>query len=78
MIYINNNRDNFASMKKDLIINPNIIIKNNFFETVLKVTLYNAFPSNLSEVILNYREGNAILESSFTLLYDYYVPEKKL
>lgn len=74
--FINNNKDNFANRKSDLTINPNILLRGNFNNLIMKITLFNAFPTELGEVSLNYRNGQEFLESSFTLLYDYYEIEK--
>jgi hypothetical protein len=56
-------------------VDSSILIKNNYNNPVLSINYKNMFPLSLGTVTLENRNGENFLESSCSLVYDYYEVE---
>lgn len=72
IVFINNGRNKFIENKDTFTVETNIIIYDNYFNTIKTIIFNGLFPYELGDVDFNKREGEGYLESSCSFLYDYY------
>ena len=70
---INNNRDRIGALPKEAYACDCIMrMLNNFKQEIFSLRFVNAWPSNLGDVMVEYRDGEMQLESNMLLTYDRY------
>jgi len=72
MMFINNNKDKFGEIPKEMVIDAALKISDNFNKEILRVMFRNVWIQQVGEITLSMREGENTLESSATFLYDRY------
>jgi hypothetical protein len=78
MAYIANGRDKMAENHSKFAVDSSIIITDNFGGNVLSVDFKGMWPTNIQEVSFSYKEGEVLLESSVTFVYDYFTVNDNL
>ena len=72
MTYISNGKDKMAEFHSNYAIDTSLNIIDNFSSSVLAVKFTGMWPTNLQEVSFSYKEGEVLLESGVTFVYDYF------
>jgi len=72
MTSISNNKDTYSDFPNNYMVDASLNIMDNFETSILRVNFKNVWPQSLGEVNFSQREGETILESSATLIYDRY------
>ena len=72
MTYISNGRDKMMENHKQYVVDSSLKVINNFNQNVLAVKFIDMWPTNLQEVSFSYKEGEVLLESGGTFVYDYF------
>jgi len=72
MNFISNGKDKMAEFHKEYAIDTSLKIINNFNQNILAVKFASMWPTNIQEVSFSYKEGEVLLESGATFVYDYF------
>ena len=72
MAYITNNRDKMMEDYKKYVVDSSIRVIDNFNKDVMVVSFRDMWPTNLQEISFSYKEGEVLLESGATFVYDYF------
>jgi hypothetical protein len=70
--FISNGKDKMAEFHKEYAIDASLKVINNFNQEVLAVKFVGMWPTNIQEVSFSYKEGEVLLESGGTFVYDYF------
>jgi len=62
----------FGSLTNDYQVTANLLILDNWNQTVITWQFKKLWPTSLSDVELSYENGNEILKCNVTFLYDYF------
>jgi hypothetical protein len=72
MVFISNGKDKMAEFHDQYAIDTSLKVVNNFNQNVLAVRFAGMWPTNIQEVSFSYKEGEVLLESGVTFVYDYF------
>jgi len=72
MKHISNGKDKMAEFYREYAIDASLKITNNFNQDIMAVKFSGIWPTNLQEVSFSHKEGEILLESSVTFVYDYF------
>ena len=72
MRLMSNNKDKMTEQYSNYAVDSTLQIIDNFNETALAVKFIGMWPTNLQEVSFSHKEAEIQLESSVTLIYDYF------
>ncbi len=73
MSFINNGKDKMAEKYSQYAVDTSLKIMDNFGGDVMAVNYKGMWPTNLQEVSFSYKEGEVLLESSVTFVFDYFI-----
>lgn len=72
MTSISNNKDQYTDIPRNYMVDASLSITDNFETSIVKVNFKNVWVQSLGEVTFSQREGESVIESNATLLYDRY------
>jgi hypothetical protein len=72
MNHISNGKDKMAEFHNEYAVDSTLNIVNNFNEAVMAVKFIGMWPTNIQEVSFSHKEGEVLLESGVTFVYDYF------
>lgn len=72
MSYINNNYNKHMEEFQNYSVDASLRILDNFKQSILNLKFISIWPNNLSEVTLNQRDGETLIECNVNFSYDYF------
>jgi hypothetical protein len=72
MSYINNNNDKISEYHNNYSVDCSLVVTNNYGYSILEIIFVSVWPSTLGEVSFSQREGDILLDSTVSFVYDYF------
>lgn len=72
MMAISDNKAKYSDIPRNYMVDASLGIMDNFEHAILKIDFKDVWPQSIGEVTFSQREGESIIESSVTLLYNRY------
>jgi hypothetical protein len=71
-MFVNNNKDKYIDLHKNYSVDATLKVFNNFQEQKFSLFFVDVWPMSIGEIQFTYRDGEQILDSQVSFIYDRY------